>query len=52
VLGIDMPSTPLEMRRELWEEVIRELLRAAGVRQHPLANGIHLLNKGAKFFSL
>jgi len=24
VLGIDMPSTPLEMRRELWEEVIRE----------------------------
>lgn len=24
VLGIDMPSTPLEMRRELWEEVTRE----------------------------
>lgn len=24
VLGIDMPSTPLQMRRELWEEVIRE----------------------------
>lgn len=24
VLGIDMPSTPLEMRRELWEEVMRE----------------------------
>ena len=24
VLGIDMPSTPLEVRRELWEEVIRE----------------------------
>lgn len=24
VLGIDMPSTPLVMRRELWEEVIRE----------------------------
>ena len=24
VLGIDMPSTPLEMRRELWEEVIGE----------------------------
>jgi hypothetical protein len=22
--GINMPSTPLEMRRELWEEVIRE----------------------------
>lgn len=26
VLGIDMPSTPLEMRRELWEEVIRETM--------------------------
>ncbi len=24
VLGIDMPSTPLQMGRELWEEVIRE----------------------------
>jgi acrylyl-CoA reductase (NADPH) len=24
VLGIDMPSTPLQMRRELWEEVIGE----------------------------
>jgi putative YhdH/YhfP family quinone oxidoreductase len=24
VLGIDMPSTPLQMRRELWEEVSRE----------------------------
>lgn len=24
VLGIDMPSTPLPMRRELWEEVSRE----------------------------
>jgi acrylyl-CoA reductase (NADPH) len=24
VLGIDMPSTPLHMRRELWEEVIGE----------------------------
>jgi acrylyl-CoA reductase (NADPH) len=24
VLGIDMPSTLLEMRRELWEEVVRE----------------------------
>ncbi len=24
VLGIDMPSTPLQMRRELWEEVMRE----------------------------
>jgi acrylyl-CoA reductase (NADPH) len=24
VLGVDMPSTPLEMRRELWEEVTRE----------------------------
>lgn len=24
VLGIDMPSTPLPMRRELWEEVMRE----------------------------
>ena len=24
VLGIDMPSTPLEMGRELWEEVMRE----------------------------
>lgn len=24
VLGIDMPSTPLEVRRELWEEVIQE----------------------------
>ena len=24
VLGIDMPSTPLQMRRELWEEVIQE----------------------------
>jgi acrylyl-CoA reductase (NADPH) len=24
VLGIDMPSTPLAMRRELWEEVMRE----------------------------
>jgi acrylyl-CoA reductase (NADPH) len=24
VLGIDMPSTPLQMRHELWEEVIRE----------------------------
>jgi acrylyl-CoA reductase (NADPH) len=24
VLGIDMPSTSLEMRRELWEEVMRE----------------------------
>jgi acrylyl-CoA reductase (NADPH) len=24
VLGIDMPSTPLEMRRQLWEEVMRE----------------------------
>src|SRR5947209_12970104 len=24
VLGIDMPSTPLAMRRELWEEVIGE----------------------------
>jgi acrylyl-CoA reductase (NADPH) len=24
VLGIDMPSTPLQMRRELWEEVISE----------------------------
>ncbi len=24
VLGVDMPSTPLEMRRELWEEVVRE----------------------------
>ncbi len=24
ILGIDMPSTPLQMRRELWEEVIRE----------------------------
>jgi acrylyl-CoA reductase (NADPH) len=24
VLGIDMPSTPLQMRRELWEGVIRE----------------------------
>jgi acrylyl-CoA reductase (NADPH) len=23
VLGVDMPSTPLEMRRELWEEVTR-----------------------------
>jgi acrylyl-CoA reductase (NADPH) len=24
VLGIDMPSTPLQMRRELWEEMIDE----------------------------
>ena len=24
MLGIDMPSTPLQMRREMWEEVIRE----------------------------
>ena len=24
VLGIDMPSTPLQMRRELWEEVRSE----------------------------
>ena len=24
VLGVDMPSTPLQMRRELWEEVIHE----------------------------
>jgi len=24
VLGIDMPSTPLQMRQELWEEVIGE----------------------------
>jgi len=24
VLGIDMPSTPLQMVRELWEEVIGE----------------------------
>jgi len=24
VLGIDMPSTSLQMRRELWEEVIHE----------------------------
>jgi putative YhdH/YhfP family quinone oxidoreductase len=24
VLGIDMPSTPLHMRRELWEEVVHE----------------------------
>ncbi len=24
VLGIDMPSTPFQMRRELWEEVIQE----------------------------
>jgi putative YhdH/YhfP family quinone oxidoreductase len=24
VLGIDMPSTPLQMRRELWEEVMSE----------------------------
>ncbi|HEY6406929.1 MAG TPA: acryloyl-CoA reductase [Ktedonobacteraceae bacterium] len=24
VLGIDMPSTPLQMRRELWKEVLRE----------------------------
>lgn len=24
VLGIDMPSTPLEVRRELWEEVVQE----------------------------
>lgn len=24
VLGIDMPSTPLEVRHELWEEVTRE----------------------------
>jgi acrylyl-CoA reductase (NADPH) len=24
VLGVDMPSTPLQMGRELWEEVIRE----------------------------
>lgn len=24
VLGIDMPSTPLEKRRELWEEIINE----------------------------
>ena len=26
VLGIDMPSTPLQMRRDLWEEVRRETL--------------------------
>ena len=25
VLGIDMPSTPLQMRRELWEEIIGEV---------------------------
>jgi acrylyl-CoA reductase (NADPH) len=24
VLGVDMPSTPLEVRRELWEEITRE----------------------------
>jgi hypothetical protein len=24
VLGIDMPSTPREVRRDLWEEVVRE----------------------------
>ncbi len=26
VLGVDMPSTPLEMRRELWQEVVSEAL--------------------------
>ena len=26
VLGIDMPSTPLEMRREIWEEVSNEAM--------------------------
>lgn len=33
VLGIDMPSTPLEMRRELWDEVIQEasILSLVGV---------------------
>jgi hypothetical protein len=24
ILGVDMPSTPLEVRRELWEEVVQE----------------------------
>jgi acrylyl-CoA reductase (NADPH) len=27
VLGVDMPSTPLEVRRELWDEVVQEASR-------------------------